>query len=147
MCAERRRNCEMFKGKLLTLGAQLNAPPRPVRSPTLLSPKNKSGAARVGRTVQCGAFFLDDDGRGGVGPIRAEADVMAQDGELIGGRAADAIFDRDAAGSELVKSKGLVEMIGLEARRFDGFLRGHVEFDDVEDDLEQRLVLVVAAGG
>src|SRR5258708_16902583 len=92
MCADRRRNCEMFKGKLLTLRAQLNAPPRPVRSPTLLSPKNKSGAARVGRTVQSGALFLDDDGRGGVGPIRTEADVMAQDGELIGGRPARAAF-------------------------------------------------------
>ena len=36
-------------------------------------------------------------------------------------------------------------MLAVEARRFDGFLRRHAELQDVQQHLQQRLVLIVAA--
>jgi len=39
-----------------------------------------------------------------------------------------------------------VEVLGPEAWGFDRFLGSHIEFDQVENDLQQGLILVVGAG-
>jgi hypothetical protein len=44
-----------------------------------------------------------------------------------------------------VRSEGRAHLRAADVRRFRGLLRGHPELDDVEEELEQVLILRVAA--
>src|SRR5512143_573872 len=102
-------------------------------------------AARIGGAVQHSPDHLDDGGRRGVTPIRPWLHQMAEIGQLLDRRARDAPFDTHLARRELVIAEGVVEVARLEAGSLHGLLGRHAELQDVQQNLNQRLVLVIAA--
>ena len=65
--------------------------------------------------------------------------------ELFDDRIVEARLDVERAGHEGVIVERTDEMERIEAWRFDRFLRVHAELRDVEKDLHERLILIVAA--
>ena len=56
-----------------------------------------------------------------------------------------ALFTRQAAGEGLVVAEGVAHLVAGDVGGLGGLLDGHAEFDDVEEELQQVLVLGVAA--
>jgi hypothetical protein len=74
-------------------------------------------------------------GRGRIAPIAGDIHFVTERRETIGYRPRDSSFETQAAGNEFVRAERRIEMLGLESRRFHGFLRRHSEIDDVKQDL------------
>src|SRR5579872_253946 len=72
---------------------------------------------------------------------------MPQGAELVTSFFRHTAFQVHPAWSEFMIAEGAIKMLGLETRRFHRLLWGHSKFDDVEEYLQQRLVLVVATRG
>ena len=92
------------------------------------------------------AAAVNYDRRGQIAPCAGDAHDVAEAGQLIGGGSRYAVFEIQFAGNEFMHGERAIEMLGLEAWGFDRFLCAHAELDEVENDLQQRLILVVGAG-
>ena len=108
-------------------------------------PNTKRAPPRMGPAVGHPADELDDGGRRVL--LQSPAgDTICPSLSASAIASSGASFEAHLAGDELVKSEGGVEVLGLEAGSLDGLLRAHAEIQDVQQDLKQGLILVVAAG-
>src|SRR5690349_20525906 len=110
-----------------------------------LPAEDEAGASRIGSAVEHTVVRPDDRRSRRVAPIAGDGHAMAESIQSIGGGLGNPAFEVQLAWHEFVIAEGTAEMLGLEARRFDGFLRAHAEVEDVQDDLQEGLVLIVAA--
>src|SRR5579862_4349763 len=101
--------------------------------------EDEAAATRIGGAVENSVFRQDHDRRRTVAPVAGELHFVSHRFQLLGGVDRDAAFERDAAGNELMKAEGCEKVFGLEARRLRGLLRSHVEVEDVQQRLQQRL--------
>src|SRR5262245_3228395 len=89
----------------------------------------------------------DDRRRGGRGEVFVHVDLVTALFHLLDCLFTEAFFEAQTSGIESMIGERAYEMRSLEARRLDRLLRIHSEFNDVEQNLDESLVLIVAAGG
>src|SRR4051812_11602095 len=112
-----------------------------------LTAKDVARTARVGCTVQDSALLQDYGGGTAIAPFARDHDLVTQRGQLVSDRLRDATLEVNLAGYEFVESEGAEEVLRLEARRLDSFLRRHAEVDHIQHRLQHRLILIIPAGG
>ena len=109
------------------------------------APENEPAAARVGAALEHAVRDFDHGRRGRVAPFAGHGYLMSHRDQSLGGCAGDPALQVQLSGNEFVKGERSVEVLGLEARGFHCLLRIHAEVEDVQQHLQQRLVLIVAA--
>src|SRR5262249_9898929 len=85
--------------------------------------------------------------RGGRGEVFVHVDLVATLFHLLDRLFAEAFLEAQTGGVEFMIGERADEVRGLEARGLDRLLRVHSKLDDVEQDLSEGLILIVAAGG
>lgn len=98
----------------------------------MLATEDETETTGVGTSVEDSVVEEDDGGGAAVGPISGRCDEVAFGAEGVENGFGDAAFDAETAGDEFVLSKAGIEVLGLEAGGFYGFLGGHAEVDDVD---------------
>src|SRR5262245_22054131 len=122
---------------------------RPVK-PRVYSPSHSiTPAAHVRARLDESALRVVNDyrRRGGRGEVFVQVDLVAALLHLLDGLFAEAFFEAQTGGVEFMIGERADEVRGLEARGLDRLLRVHSELDNVEQDLSEGLILIVAAGG
>src|SRR5215475_4198545 len=122
---------------------------RPVK-PRVSSPPYRVPPAphvRAGLDQSALRVINDDRRRGGRGEVFVHVDLVPALFHFLDCLFAEAFFEAQTAGIESMIGERADEMRGLETRRLDRLLRIHSEFNDVEQNLDEGLVLIVAAGG
>ena len=98
----------------------------------MLAAEDETESTGVGSSVKDSIVEQDDRGGAAVGPIRGCRDQVAFGSECVEDGLGDAAFNTETAGDEFVLGEAGIEVFGLEARGFDGFLGGHAEIDDID---------------
>src|SRR5439155_12348735 len=104
---------------------------------------------RVGAADARAGGRVDDDGADGAGrraPVGPLVDLVAAPGQFRAHRRGDAALDVELARLVAVRPEGVGEALADDARLLDRLLRVHPELRDVEEYLQHRLRLPVAAG-
>src|ERR1700676_4327431 len=99
----------------------------------------------IGATLKNAIANLDHHGTGNIAPRTGNRHDVPHGGEFVGSLLGNARLKIDFAWGKDVHTEGTVKRFGLETRRLHRLLRRHVKYQDVQNYLQQRLVLVVCA--
>src|SRR5215472_837066 len=84
---------------------------------------------------------VEEDGVDGTGGAFFVGGGVAHATELATDVGRGLVIEEDAAGLDLVVAERAAHLEGVEVRRLGGLLHGEAEFDDVEEELQEVLVL------
>src|SRR5687767_4530251 len=110
------------------------------------SPSYAVVLAVVARAAPHGAVrAVEHDGGDGAGGALLEGQLVAHAAQLRTHPRGHRLGEQDAARPRLVRAEGAAHLEAVDDRSLDGLLHGHAELDDVEEELQEVVILTVAA--